>query len=356
MLKKIKVSEAKVGMVVAADVFEAAIGMNMPFIRHGVVLNDTYIHSLKNRGIVYILIEPPEGYKGAPGEVYEVDNPDDIREDILFDGRVQIKGDLAPKIKIDAGERIIVEGDVGEGCILTSATGGILIKGCIRGSKESPVTFMASQNIFVQNKSEDSVSFADIKTSCDITISGDVCDSSISARGEVKIEGKAANSRIYSQSIIKIRDCGNELGDPSVLMVKPFECNDLSQELLKIDSRSAVILKEKEKLQNVVDLIKKLGKDVEQLPQDKKIELATGVKSFKALEVELSSFQEQKADIKKKVEQYLEIKRIAVQGNIFPRSKITIGNSSLEITKKESGTAFFVKERKVVSSPYSGGF
>lgn len=356
MLKKIKVSDAKVGMVVASDIFEAAIGVNLPLIRHGVVLTDNYINSLKSRGILYVLIEPPEGYRGAPGEVYEVDDSLKINEDILFDGRVQIKGNLVAKIKIDAGERIIIEGDVGEGCVLTSATGGILVKGCIRGTKECPVNVMSSQNIFVQSKLEDSISFADIKTSCDITISGGVCDSAISARGEVRIEGKAENSRIYSQSIIKIRDCGNELGDPSVLMVKPFECSDLSQELLRLDSRLALIVKEKEKLQNVIDLIKKLGKDIEQLPQEKKIELATGVKSFRELEAEISSLQEQKADIKKKIAQYLEIKRIVVLGNIFPRSKVTIGSSSLELAKKETGTAFFVKELKLVSSPYSGGF
>ncbi len=355
MLKKVRTDELIEGMVVASDVFEAAIGTNIPFISRGVSLTGSYINSLKNRGIVYVLIETPEGYRGSPGEVYEIDSGN-IKGNILFDGRIHIKGNLPPNLKIEAGERIIIEGEIGEGCTVTSATGGILIKGSVCGSKENPVNIMSSQNISIQSRAEDSVSFSDIKTSADMNISGGVRNSSISARGEIKIEGAACNSQVYSQSAIKLGNCGDEFGDPSVLMVKPFECRELSQELLKLDSALNAILKEKEKLQNIVDLIKKLGKDIEQLPKEKKNELAVGVKRFKEIEGEVLSIQTKKAEIKRAVGQYLETKRVAVFGNIFPRSKVTLGSSTLEITNKEASAAFFVKDLKVVSAPCSGRF
>jgi uncharacterized protein (DUF342 family) len=355
LLKRMVVGQLQEGMVIAADVFEANIGVNIPSVRHGVVLTNDYINRLKNRGIAYVLVETPEGYRGAPGEVYEIDSVH-IKGDILFDGRVQINGDLSPQVKIEAGERIVIEGDVGEGCLLNSANGGILIKGSVCGSREYPVNVMSSQNVLVQSQSDYSASFADIKASGDINISGSITDSSISARGEIIIHGEVCNSTVYSQTRIMIKDCGSEWGDPSVLMVKPFECRELSQELLQLDAKSAEMLKEKERLQNTVGLIKKVGKDIGQLPHEKKIELAAGVKRFRQIEEEVSSLPRRKTEIKIKIEQSLEEKRIIVVGNIFPRSKVTIENSSLEMTKKVSGAAFFMKGLKVVLSPYSGGF
>lgn len=354
LLKRISVGQLREGMVMAADVFEVNVGVNIPFVRHGVVLTNDYINSLRNRDITYVLVETPEGYRGAPGEVYEIDSVH-IKGDILFDGRVQVYGDLSPQVKIEAGERIVVEGDVGEGCLINSATGGVLIKGSVSGSGEYPVNVMSSQNVFVQSQSDYSVSFADIKASGDITVSGSISDSSISARGEIIIQGEVCNSTVYSQSRIITKDCGSEWGDPSVLMVKPFEYSELSQDLVRLDSESAEMLKEKESLQNMIAMIKKLGKDIKQLPQEKKIELAAGVKRFRQIEEELSFLQKRKAEIKIKIAQCLEEKRIIVVGNIFPRSKVAIEDSSLEITQKVTGAAFFMKELKVVSSPYSGG-
>ncbi len=352
-MKKIRVGDLQEGMVIAADVFEAGTAVNIPFVRKGVVLNENYISRIKSRGIGYVLIETPQGYRGAPGEILTLDS---VLEDIYFDGKVQINGSVSPNMKIEAGERVIIEGDVAEGCIFTSSKGGIMIRGSICGTREDPVRITSAQNIMVQNPSGCSVSFADIRSDGEVSISGSVSDSSISAKSEINVAGTVLRSQLYSQTRIKIRECGDEHMEPSVLMARPFESRELSQEILKIDSRQLEILKEKEKLRNIIDLIKKLGKDIEQLPPAKKIELATGVKRFREIEGELSALQSRKTEVLKGMEQLLALKRIMVLGNIFPRTKVTIENCSVEIGTKALGVAFHIKDFKVVSTPYSGGF
>ncbi|MCL4490435.1 MAG: FapA family protein [Nitrospirae bacterium] len=351
-MKKIRVGDLQEGMVIAADVFEAGSGVRIPFIRKGVALNNNYISRLKGRGIGYVLIETPQGYRGAPGEVLTLDA---VHEDILFDGKVQINGKVSSQVKIEAGERIVIEGDVGEGCIFLSAKGGIMIKGSVYGTREEPVRIDVSQNILIHDPAGSSVNFADIKAGGDISISGNIGDSSVSARGGIVVDGAVMRSQVLSQVRIKIRDCGDKNLEPCVLMVKPFECRELSQEILKLDSGLSELLKERERLQNVIDLIKKLGRDIEQLTQEKRIELAAGVKRFREIEGEIVSFQSKKAEVKREMEQHLGIKRIMVAGSIYPRTKITIENSSVEMASKELGIAFYVKDFKVISSPYSGG-
>lgn len=340
-------------MIVAADVFEAGTGGAIPFVRKGVILNNDYIARLKSRGIGYVLVETPQGYRGAPGEVLTLDF---AVEDILFDGKVQINGDVSERIKIEAGERVVIEGEIGGGCIITSAKGGIMIKGSVRGTREDPIKITASQSIVIQNPAGISISFAEIKSNTEINISGFISDSSLSARDEIKVDGAVVRSQLYSQSRIKVRDCGDENTGQSVLTAKPAECRELTQEILKVDSKASELIKEKERFQNVIDLIKKLGKDIEQLSQEKKIELASGVKRFKEIEAEVAGLQAKKEEIKKEIEQHLAVKRIIVIGAVFPRTRITIENCGMEMTKKELGVAFYLKDFKLISSPYTGGF
>lgn len=340
-------------MVIAADVFEAGSGVKIPFIRKGVALNNDYISRLRGRGIASVLIETPLGYRGAPGEVLTLEG---VQEDIVFDGKVQVNGNVSPQVKIEAGERIVIEGNVGEGCIFISGKGGIMIRGSVYGTRDEPVKIEVTQNVMIQSPGGSSISFADIKAAGDISITGAVGDCSISARGEVAIDGMVMRSQVLSQTKIRLRDCGDEHMEPCVLMVKPFECRELSQEILKLDSGLSGLLREKERLQNVIDLIKKLGKDIEQLSQEKKVELATGVKRFREIDGEVASLNAKKEDIRKELEQYMGVKRITIVGSVHPRTKITIENSSMEMMKKELGLAFCVRDFKVVPSPYSGAF
>jgi uncharacterized protein (DUF342 family) len=350
-LKKLRVSELQEGMVVASDIFETSIGGNIPLIRHGVLLNGDYIERLKNRGIAFVLVETASEYRGAAGETLELDT---VKDDVIFDGKVQINCDIPSGIKIEAAESIVISGGVTQGCLISSTSGGVLIKGPVKGSGDNPVRVSSSQNVVIHGASGP-ISFADIKSGGGVSASGIISDSTINARGEITIEGRAVKSNLFTQSRIKIRDCGD--GDNGcVFVVRPFECRELAQELLKTDSGMSELMKEKEKLKNVIELIKKLGKAIDQLPNEKKTEIALGVKRFKEIEGEISAAQGRKLEIKRAMDEILGVKRIIITGEIFPKTKITIESQSMEITTKEQGLAFCMKDFKVVSSPWAGGF
>lgn len=347
-MKRLRVRELKEGMIIAADVFESTTGAGLPVIRQGVTLNADYINRLMHRGIPYVLVETPAGYTGSIGETLELDL---IEEDTVFQGKVVINGDVPPHIKVDAGESIIVAGSIAEGCIFTSAKGGILLKGDINGLNDGQVKITSNQNITIKGN----ISFADLKSSGEVIITGDVGNCSITARGEVRIEGRVTGSQIYTQSRMLIRNAGDGRNEPNLLIAKPFESRELSQELLRIDSKMFEVMKEKERLKNVIELIRKLGKDIETLSPEKKKEMAVSVKRYKEIEQENSAAQTRKAEIKQEMEQYLGIKRVIIPGVLLNPAKITIENSNYEVMSGEAGVAFYVKEHRIIKVPYVGG-
>lgn len=346
-MKLVRVNDLKPGMIVADNVYESQ-GSAIPLISRGVVLSSDYISRLLSRGIMTLYIEIPENYKGIQGETLELK---DVKKDINFDGKLQITGDVPENIKIEAAESIIIKGNVNKNCIISSKTGAVKIDGHVIGALERLVKITSSQKIYLK-----SAVFGEIKTTGDVKVSEDICDTLVTARGEIAIDGKAYRVELYSQSKIFVGECGNSSEEPATLIVRPFECRGLFNELLKIDSRVMELIKEKERLQNVIDLIRKLGRGIEQLPQDKKLEMASGVKRFKDIEGELSTLQSRKIEIKNELEGHLGMRRVMVMGNVFPGAKIMIENSRFNIDKQDQRLAFYMKDFKVVSSLYSGGY
>ena len=249
-MKLIRVNDLKPGMIVADNVYESKGGA-IPLISRGVVLSNDYINRLVSRGIMTLYIEMPENYKGAQGETLEIKT---VNKDINFDGKLQINGDVPENIKIEANESIVIKGNVNKNCIISSKTGAVKIDGQVTGAAEELVRITSSQKVYLT-----SAAYADIKTNSDVKVSGDIYDALVNARGEIAIDGKALRAELYSQSKIIVGECGNDLEEPVTLIVRPFECRGLFNELLKIDSRVMELIKEKERLQNVIDLIRRLG-------------------------------------------------------------------------------------------------
>jgi len=257
-MKKIEVEKACPGMVIAADIFDQSLDAKFPLIGRGVKLTGQYIESLKTYCVPDLLIESPEGDRGAAGETLIRSA---ISEDILFDGGVEISGPIPPNIKIEAGEAITIEGEIAAGCVITSAKRGVLIKGALQGTAEARVRLAAAERVVIE-AGERPISFIDVKTIGTVAITGTVSDSSISAKGAIKIAGRiAGQSTVYSQTKIRVEKCGDPLGRSQCqLLIKPHECRPLVQELLKTDATIAGLQKERESLRNVIDLIKKLDR------------------------------------------------------------------------------------------------
>ncbi|MEW6221456.1 MAG: FapA family protein, partial [Thermodesulfobacteriota bacterium] len=232
-MKKVPIDDVKEGEVLAADIFDSSIGGDLPLLSRSVVLTADYIKSLRRYGITELFIVTPPGYRGKPGEVLA---PSPVTGHILFDGGVEIDGPVPPDIRIEAGEGIRITGDVGQGCVLTSASGGITIQGSVKGTAGNRVRITAARDVLVDQGGKGVVAFADVKTVGSITANAGVQDCSLSARGKISISGATRRSQVYTQTTMKLGDCGDtDEGPPCVLIVKPHQCRALYQELLRDD-------------------------------------------------------------------------------------------------------------------------
>lgn len=333
-----KISELKPGMIVAQDVIVS--GVAIPILRKGAVLTEQYINGIKKYGIGFLYVEPPEHYSGTKGEVLSLT---EIKTNIFFEGKVEVKSDIPANITVEAGESIIIEGNVLEGCRIFSKTGVIVIKGFVYGTGDNPSHLYAKQKISIG-----SAAHALIKTEGEFITDGDVIDATIEAKGEIKIGGRIVRSKINTNVKTILGECGNKESEPVVVTVTPLEAQEITQELLKIDAQISELSKEKTQLQNVIDLIKKLGGNIEQLPQDKKVELARDAKRFKDITGEIMVLTSKKDGLMENLKQMFALRRIIVNKGIYPNVKIQIGGKTFITTKAEQRCAFNIEEGKIV--------
>ncbi|MCK5404465.1 MAG: DUF342 domain-containing protein [Desulfobulbaceae bacterium] len=346
---KILLKNVEVGMVIAADVFDPAFGGELPLICHGVELTPKFISTLEKRNVEEILIVTPPGYRGALGEILA---PEKITEDILFDGKVELACDIPPQSKITAGENVTIKGSLREGCSVTSATQVVDIEGGIKGTKDKHVTISAGTSVTIKSSDQGPIQFADIKSTGEINIEGNMEDCTIAAKGRVQIRGKAIRSNIYSQKRIRMAECGDDITrEPCHLLVKPAECKKFMQAILLLDKQIANLQKDMERLQNSIELVKKLGTNIQQLPEDKKAKIVAEVKKFKEVSSEINSGHLNKERLKKEIITSLNVDRIFVTKKVHPQVKISIETSSLILEEPLKSVAFFVKDSKVGHGP-----
>lgn len=344
-MRKLSIDEVKLGMVIAADIFDSDFGGDFPLIGRGVELTEGIISKMKERFISEVLVITPPGYRGAPGEIFA---PVEISEDIFFEGRVELGRDVPAGTRIVAGESIFISGEVQKGCSITSAKGDILVNGRVIGEQDSRVILNAAGCVTVNNQKDKPIQYADIKSINEIVIDGNVVDSSLSTKGKLIVHGKVERSNLYSQTRIRVFECGDDLSrTPSQLLVKPAECRTLFQELLTIDKQLSSQQKEKERLQNTLDLIRKLGRSVEQLPADKKMQLASDVKQFQAVDNSLNAGLKEKERIRKEISDSLAVNRILITHLAHANTKVTIENMSLVLEKTVEKAAFYVQNMKL---------
>lgn len=346
-MRKVFIEEAKAGMVIAADIFDSDFGGGeFPLICRGVELTTSFINKMKDRSLTELLIITPPGYRGLPGEIF---TSTEITEDILFEGEVELSCDIPAGTKIVAGENIGIIGNVQPGCSITSAKGDINIKGSVVGSKESRITMNASKRVTIHNEETRPVQFADIKSIEEIVIHGDVKCCALSAKGKLLMRGKVEKTNIYSQTRISLLECGNDLTrEPCQLLVKPSECRKLFQEIMILDKQLAALNKDEDKLQNTIDLVKKIGEHIDQVSQEKKARLAADINHFHKVQQKIKDGLFQKKKLHMKVIQVLDITRIIITKIVHPNTKITIENCSLMLDKSAEAVSFHVEDMKVV--------
>lgn len=332
---RVRSTDLQEGMIVADDIYLS--GIDIPLVRRGVSLSQSYIDKVAEHGVPFIHIILPNDYRGKPGETVILHK---LKDDLVFEGKVQIEGGISEDIKITAGESVVINGDVSPGCIISSATGGAIIKGAIKGSKDKRCKVEVKQKVSMESSAH-----AEIKTEGDVIITHDSFDSTITSKGEISAGGRIVGSQLISMARIKVGECGEK----AVLIVKPYECRQILQDLLKLDVASENLKIERNRLVNELYLIKKLGKAIEELQEDQRKKMTEAVARLKAIEAELTSLPQKKEDMTKEMEPHLQMKRILINGDIHPNTKIMIDNYTTVITEKSFKLAFYIKDKKVIA-------
>lgn len=341
---KVLINNLKAGMVIAANVHEPDHEDGLPLISAGTTLIDGYIERLKSRDIKWVYTEIPSGMVGAPGEQLEVEY---LKSNLRYEGKLTVLGYVAEGIAVDARERLAITGDIGKGAEITCREGSLVLRGSALGTQESPVKIMSRQNAILDNARH-----SEIKSEGEIKVLGTIANSSLISRGKVHIEGPASSSRIYSQDVVHLASTNPE-GEPVAITVKPLRSQEFLQELLRIDAKLTEIGEEKQRLSNIIELIKKLGASIATLSQEKKIALATDVKRYKEIDQEIAESDERKRQIMAENERLLALPWVLIHGTIAQGTKVTILNSTLEIKQGTSHKAFSVRNFKIHVEEYS---
>lgn len=331
-------------MVIAANVHEPDHEDGLPLISAGTMLIDSYIERLKSREITWVYTEIPPEMVGAPGEHLDVEH---IKKDIRYEGKLNVVGFVAEGVSVDARERLSITGDIGKGASITCREGSLVLRGSALGDKGAPVRITVGQNVILDNARH-----SEIKSGGEVKITGSISGSSLIARGEVHIEGAASSSKLYSQDVMRIASTDAE-DLPLALTVKPLRSQELLQELLRIDATITGLGEEKQRLSNIIELIKKLGASIADLPQEKKVALATDVKRYKEIDQEIAQGEERKKQIMLENERLLAMPWVLIHGTIAQGTKITILNSTLELKQAVAHKAFSVRNFKIHVEEFS---
>lgn len=347
-MKRVMIRDLKPAMVVGTDIFEPG-GSMFPLVTEGFVLDKDTIFRLKSKNIAYVLIQVPKGYRGAPGEVFELYS---VKEDVDFDGRLELHKDMQSGLNLRAGETIVVSCDVAQGTNLESRTGNISIKGSVLGTEEKPVRITAAGNIVIQGASDQSINFTEIKAGGTVSSTLDINDSSVTAGGDITFNGSVVNCQIQGGARIKLKDCGADKSKGCIISSTPVEHVQLYSKLNAATERIEEIEAEQEKLQGIITLVRKLGSGISAYPPDKRKELASAAKHYKEIEDEHLYLINDRNEIVRELTVSLALKRIIITGDIFPPTTISIEDNSLDIIKKERCLSFFVKDFKLLSVPF----
>lgn len=347
-MKRVLLKDLKPGMVVGMDIYEQGKS-RFPLVTEGFVLDKDTIFRLKSKDLPYILLQVPKGYKGEPGEVFELYL---LKEDIDFAGRVEVHKGIQPGIKIKAGETIVVSCDLAEGCSLENMTGNISIKGSILGTAEKPVKISTLGDVIIQGTPSNMVCFAEIKAGREVSTTLDVWSSSITAAGDVNLKSTATAVNIVSESRVHVRNCVSGEDSACSISVKPIDHLALMKKMETLDVRIAKFEKAIDGMQNIAATIKKLGPAIYNVAADKKRDLLAGQRKLKELEEELEYMLRDREELKREIDLSLSVKRISITGDIFPGTKVCIENKCMTVENKERSLSFLIRNSQIMSVPY----
>lgn len=280
-----------------------------------------------------------EGDKVFVSDEYDI--PTDvcnITGDINFDGNVHIRGSVLAGFKVNAGGDIVVDGVV-EGSELT-AGGNIILQRGIQGMNKGVLT--AGGNIaanFIEN--------ATVRAGGDVSTDA-VLHSKVNARGNVEVSGKNGyliGGNVRAGSMVSAKIIGSEMGTTTVISVGTDP--ELMAEIERLKKEITEDAKGKEKLNQILVMLRKKQEIEGRLDKDKVELLQKTMKSVIVMEQNLKEKKEEYSKLSQLVQEKND-SRIKVLGTIYPGSKLEIGSAILFIRDKFDYCQFVKKDADIV--------
>lgn len=283
-----------------------------------------------------------QGDKVFVSDTYEVlADVDSSTGDITYDGNVAVKGNVITGFSIKAKGDIIVDGVV-EGASL-EAGGQIILKRGIQGMNKG--SLYAEGNIvtkFIENST--------VTTKGHLTTEA-IMHSKVYAKGDINIGGKrgfVTGGEIKSGTSITAKTAGSTMGTATILEVGVDP--DIVNEFREIEQKITDLKVEKDKMMQILMLIKKKRDMGEAITQDKLIYIQAATTTKLKIDEELKELTEKYQFLKKEVNNNGNGK-IKILGNAFPGVKIIISNVTYYVRSNMSYCQFIREGADIKSIP-----
>ncbi|MBF0541603.1 MAG: DUF342 domain-containing protein [Nitrospirae bacterium] len=358
MNKKIPVSSLKEGMIIAEDIHlpettikeGKAVGKDekggaefQSLIQAGVIVSAKLVELIKGH-VEYVVIDA----RSVKVSLDETVISEEVKKNITVTGNLRISAKINPNIKIKAGNKITIEGNVPEGCSIESDTAEIMIKGNVIGTDKSIVRIKCPKNLSVH-----SFKFTEVTCGSTVRINNDAIDSKITAKDEVSVSGSVIRSKITTQASIKVNNCGSPTEKGlNELTIKSDNYEKLCMTFTSEASKTPEFMKNIKQSAENIDKVKtqthKLMKSQEKIPNDKKKQLVELLEAteqkYQDSKEKLVLHQAKLTEIAQQLTNQLLQNKIIISGTLFPPALILIENTFLQWTKLDQKVTFYIHE------------
>lgn len=264
---------------------------------------------------------------------YEVEDVGSATGDIVYDGNVNIKGNVC------TGFKVIAKGDIEVGGVVEGAElhagGQIILKRGVQGGGRAKIT--AKSNIvakFIESATVSAEGY--IRTNS-------ILHSQVSAKGEIEVSGKkgfVTGGAVRSTSAVIAKTIGSETGSKTVIEVGVEPAKKEKYALL--GKEIAAIEAEMGKLYPILVAFGKRIGHGEKLEDAKMAQMKQISQAYTQKEKELNEKKKEYEAMQECMEMDANAK-IKVTGDIFPGVQLVISDVSLYVKTKETYCQF-VKE------------
>ncbi len=261
--------------------------------------------------------------------IYQVDGDVSFNSgNVMYDGKVVIKGDVRSGFRVDATDDIFIEGDV-EAAEIRSKKGNITIKMGVLGKGRAKI--IAGGKIhcgFIQD--------SDVKANSDIIADHYIINSDVYAGGIVYVnehEGLIRGGSVYGEKGITTKEVGSVKKIRTQLGIGLTRSPEKENKLNHLIKNEDKLYKKFELLSKKERFLKLLYERVGKLSDQKQKELDHISKELQEIKVDLNDIEDQKTQLSQKSQDLSDKNKIIIQNKLHEGVTLTTGSDEIYIDK-----------------------